>query len=83
MYRRAKPREDLVRSTQVRLPFDRRDPNPSKNYGIHGLDIWFIVKGPLGAVQFGATFPCYMPHVMAEFRGDPKRRRLFRGHLAF
>lgn len=53
----------LERITKVRLPFDMRDDNPSKDYGIHGLDIFFILKGPKGAVQYGVTFPVYLPHV--------------------
>lgn len=53
----------LQKITNVRLPFDMRDPDPSKNYGIHGLDIWFILKGPKGAVQYAVTFPVYLPHI--------------------
>lgn len=52
--------------TNVRLPFDRRDPDPKHNYGIHGLDVFFILKGPKGAVQFAVTFPTYLPHVELE-----------------
>jgi hypothetical protein len=52
--------------TNVRLPYDLRNEDPAKNYGIHGLDIWFILSGPLGAVQFGVTFPQYLPHVRDE-----------------
>jgi len=49
--------------TRVILPFDMRHKNPSKNYGIHGLDIWFILKGSLGAVQYAVTFPVYLPSI--------------------
>ena len=59
------------RITKVRLPFDKRDPDPKKNYGIHGLDIWFILKGKKGAVQFGVTVNVYLPHVNTRpGRGD-------------
>lgn len=47
----------------ARLPFDRRHEDPSKNYGVHGLDIWFILKGPLGAVQYAVTFSVFLPSV--------------------
>jgi hypothetical protein len=58
--------------TKVRLPFDMRNPDPKKNYGIHGLDIWFVLKGPLGAVQYAVTFPVFLPHVRDELeRKDP------------
>lgn len=56
----------LERITKVRLPFDMRSTESGKNYGIHGLDVWFILKGPKGAVQFVVTFPVYLPHVQAE-----------------
>lgn len=57
--------------THVRCPFDLRDPEPKKNYGIHALDVWFILKGPKGAVQFGVTFPAYLPHVRRELERKP------------
>jgi hypothetical protein len=52
----------------VRLPFDRRNDDPKKNYGLHGLDIWFILQGPKGAVQYAVTVQINLPHV-AEERG--------------
>lgn len=58
--------EKFQKITNVRLPFDRRSADPKTNYGIHGLDIWFILKGPKGAVQFAINFPIYLPHVEAE-----------------
>lgn len=53
----------LERITKVILPFDMRNRDPKKNYGIHATDIWFILKGPKGAVQYGVTLPCYLPHI--------------------
>ena len=32
--------------------YDKRNPDPKKNHGIHGLEIAFTVKGKEGAVQF-------------------------------
>lgn len=61
----------LEKITQVRLPFDRRHSDDNKNYGIHGLDVWFILKGPKGAVQFAVNFGVYLPHVEAEFKAKP------------
>lgn len=51
--------QTLERITNVRLPFDAR----SKNHGVHGLDVWFILKGPKGAVQFLVNFGVYLPSV--------------------
>lgn len=53
--------------TKVRLPFDRRHTDDQKNYGIGGLDVWFILKGPRGAVQFAVNFPQYLPHIDREY----------------
>ena len=46
--------------------FDRRDPDPKKNYGIHGVDIRFYLKGPHGAVQFILSTNWQLPHVQKE-----------------
>ena len=32
--------------------YDKRDSDPAKNYGIHGVDMCFVLKGSEGAVQF-------------------------------
>jgi hypothetical protein len=56
--------EKLVTFTPA---FDRRDPNPSKNYGIHGVELRMILKGPLGAVQFVLYTSWQLPEVTKEF----------------
>lgn len=59
------------RIQRVKLPFDRRHSDPKKNYGIHGLDIWFILKGSKGATQFMFTVDAQLPHVnVGPMRGD-------------
>ncbi len=58
--------EGFEEITNVRLPFDMRHTDDNKNYGIHGLDVWFILKGPKGAVQFAVTFRVYLLHVEIE-----------------
>lgn len=47
--------------------FDRRDPDPRKNYGIHGMDLRFVLIGPQGAVQFVCYTGMQLPHVRKEF----------------
>lgn len=32
--------------------YDKRSNVPSQNYGIHGVDLRMVLKGPLGATQF-------------------------------
>ncbi len=67
---------EFEKITNVRLPFDRRDPDPKQNYGIHGLDVWFILKGEKGAVQFAVTFPVYLPHVQEELEAKGYESRI-------
>jgi len=55
-----------VRIVEVSPAFDRRDPDPSKNYGIHGAEIKFILKGPAGAAQFVICTNWMLPHVQKE-----------------
>lgn len=49
--------------------YDKRHPDPSKNYGIHGMDIRFVLKGPKGCTQFVVYTGIHLPHVDAELRG--------------
>lgn len=55
--------------------YDKRNPVPSKNYGIHGVELRMVLKGPLGATQFLLFTNWQLPHVteehMARFGGDP------------
>jgi hypothetical protein len=57
---------EFKKITRVRLPFDRRDPNPGINYGIGGIETTHILQGPKGAVQFTVYWPIYLPHVERE-----------------
>lgn len=53
--------------------FDRRDPDPSKNYGIHGVTIRFLLKGDNGVVQFVLHTNWHLPHVTKETLAKCKR----------
>lgn len=46
--------------------FDKRNPDPSKNYGIHGVELRMILKGDKGAVQFVLYTNWHLPHVQQE-----------------
>lgn len=52
---------DLQRHVRFGGAFDRRDPDPSKNYGIHCVDIAFVLQGDLGAVQFKMYTGWFLP----------------------
>jgi hypothetical protein len=49
--------------------YDKRNPNPDKNYGIHGVEIRFVLKGLKGATQFVIYTSWYLPHVQRELYG--------------
>jgi hypothetical protein len=46
--------------------YDKRDPNPSKNYGIHGVEMKWFVIGDKGAVQFVLSTSWYPSNVRRE-----------------
>ena len=51
--------------------FDKRHPDPSKDYGIHGVNIRFVLKGPEGAVQFLLYTNWQLPPVTEELIAKP------------
>jgi hypothetical protein len=60
------------RNVKFSPAFDKRNDDPSKNYGIGGVRIHFSLKGPKGGVNFGILTPMYLPHVREEWKDkDP------------
>jgi hypothetical protein len=59
----------------MRPAFDKRSADPKKNYGIHGVEMRMVLKGPLGATQFLLFTNWQLPHItkehMARWAGDP------------
>lgn len=45
---------------------DGRSDDPSKNYGVHGVDIRMVLKGTYGAVQFVLGTNWQLSHVQRE-----------------
>jgi hypothetical protein len=41
----------LQREIEFEPGYDKRNPDPDKNYGIHGMNMRFLLKGKLGTVQ--------------------------------
>lgn len=56
----------MERETKFSPAWDKRDPNPSKNHGIHGVDLRMYLKGELGTVQFVLYTNWHLPHVKEE-----------------
>lgn len=57
---------DLERIVQFIPAFDKRHPDPKKDYGIGQMRVRFVLKGKAGAVQFVAGTGLYLKHVAAE-----------------
>lgn len=70
------------RIIQIQPPFDKRSVDPTKNYGIHGMTLRFILKGPLGATQFIYYTAQYLPHVADELFNKAGTYNPFRGMAA-
>ena len=59
------------RITEFEPAFDKRDPDPNKNYGIHGVEIRFVLVGREGAVHFVLYTDWFLPAVQEELgHGD-------------
>ncbi len=61
------------RIVNTRPPFDKRNPDPKKNYGVGSLNIWFILKGKKGAVQIMLGTKLYLTKQMNEWFSEGKR----------
>ena len=66
----------IERITKIYPAWDRRDPNPSKNYGIHGAELRMVLKGELGATQFVLYTNWHLPHVTEELLHRPYKDEL-------
>lgn len=50
----------------TRPAYDKRDPDPRKNYGIAGLQLGMVLIGPTASVSFVILTNWYLPHVRRE-----------------
>lgn len=57
--------------------FDKRNPDPKKNYGIHGVELRMVLKGELGAVQFVLYTNWQLPNVTEESRSEMTPEKYF------
>lgn len=66
----------LTRETVWRPAYSKRDPDPSKDYGVHGVEMIWALKGPAGAV----TFMVFTNWMLSDLHGSgeymtPRRRQ--------
>lgn len=54
------------RTLQVSPPYDKRHADPTKNYGIHGLEFRYFLGKNNRAIQFVVYTPIYLPAVADE-----------------
>lgn len=67
---------DVVKRDIVFYPaYDKRNVDPAKNYGIHGVTLTFFLIGDLGAVQFKIYTNWQLPHVQRETDARPPDSR--------
>lgn len=59
----------LERRIEFTAAWDRRDPNSSKNYGVHGVEMRWYLVGEEGAVQFVVFTNWMLPHIREERKG--------------
>ena len=59
----------MERIVEFNPAYDKRDSDPGKNYGIHGVDLRMVLKGDKGAVQFVLYTNWHLPHVQDELIG--------------
>jgi hypothetical protein len=50
--------------------YDKRHPNPKKNFGIHGVGLRFVLIGPDGATQFLVYTNWHLEHVRQEQKAE-------------
>jgi hypothetical protein len=55
--------------------YDKRHSDPKKNYGIHGVDLKFVLVGDEGATQFLVFTNWYLPHVSKELLAKASSNR--------
>jgi hypothetical protein len=66
------PPSPLTRSITFTPAYDKRSADPSKNYGVHGCDLRFILGDARGYVQFLLFTGWHLPEVQKEFRDGPR-----------
>lgn len=68
-------RRMLERRIEFTPAFDRRHPEPSKNYGIHGVEMRWYLLGEQGAVQWVVYTNWQLPAVQVEMDArEPNKR---------
>lgn len=57
----------MERITIFKGAYDKRDPDPKKNYGIHGMHCFMVLKGDKGATHFIWNTGILLDRTMVEY----------------
>jgi len=66
---------DFERTIEFKPAFDKRDPNPAKNYGVHCVEMRWLLKRPKGIIQFVLYTGWHLPHVQEELQAKCHERK--------
>lgn len=58
----------MTKEILITPAWDKRHKDPDKNYGIHGAEMFFVLKGKHGAITFCVYTNWHLPHVDKELR---------------
>lgn len=61
---------EITKNITISAAFDKRHKDPSKNYGIHGCDLRFILGNEKGYVQFVLYTNWLLPELVEEYKRD-------------
>lgn len=67
----------MERITWIDPAFDKRHPEPAKNYGIKACHINFVLKGELGAVSYAVGTDWYLKDLQEGIRRRDAERGWF------
>lgn len=56
--------QEFTRDIQFSPAFDKRHPDPRKNYGIESVTMCWLLRGPVGVIQFKVSTGWNLPHVV-------------------
>lgn len=57
---------EFRREVTMRGAFDKRSTDPKRDYGIHGMDLKFLLHGPKATMQFLVYTGLHLPHIHEE-----------------
>ena len=75
-------KEKLEHIIKTRPPFDKRNNDLKKNYGVGPMTIYFIVKGNKGAIQFLLNTGSYLKSIAQEWADKNKLKYSFNGEIS-